>query len=187
MLTDKRFKLLFASLGLTSWLLWVILVLTEQLFQTSLQMQLEIPLWVKGVFLNVFILCLYLFFSKQIDLEEEGGDFYQLIWEAFVTGLLTTFASIILIPLIRYFQSRFDVLEANNLLIINFLYHFELGLMLLFLVSLFTKWKKLILYKKIAWVQKLWNFFEYGLAATLIYILFLLTIFIILEYLFLLF
>lgn len=168
MLTDKRFKLLFASLGLTSWLLWVILVLTEQLFQTSLQTPLEIPLWVKGVFLNVFIVCLYLFFSKQIDLEEEGGDFYKLIWEAFVTGILTTFVSIILIPLIRYFQSRFDVLEANNSLVINFLYHFELGLMLLFLVSLFTKWKKLILYKKTVWVQKLWAFFEYGLAMTLL-------------------
>ncbi len=168
MLTDKRFKLLFASLGLTSWLLWVVLVLTEQLFQTSLQTPLEIPLWVKGVFLNVFVVCLYLFFSKQIDLEEEGGDFYKLIWEAFVTGIITTFVSIILIPLIRYFQSRFDVLEANNSLIINFLYHFELGLMLLFLVSLFTKWKKLILYKKTVWVQKLWAFFEYGLAMTLL-------------------
>ncbi len=169
MLTDKRFKLLFASMGLTSWLLWVILVLTEQLFQNSFQTQLDIPLWVKGLFLNVFIVCIYLFFSKQIDLEEEGGDFYKLIWEAFVTGILTTFVSIILIPLIRYFQSRFDVLEANNLLIINFLYHFELGLMLLFLASLFTKWKKLILYKKTDWVIKLWNFFEYGLALTLIF------------------
>jgi hypothetical protein len=41
--------------------------------------------------------------------------------------------------------------------------------MLLFLVSLFTKWKKLILYKKTEWVQKLWNFFEYGLGLTLVF------------------
>lgn len=168
MLTDNRFKLLFASLGLTSWLLWVLLVLTEQLFQTSLQIPLEIPLWVKGVFLNVFIASIYLFFSKQIDLEEEGGDFYQLIWESFVTGITATAVSVVILPLIRYFQTRFDVLEANNLLILNFLYHFELGVMLVFLVSLFTKWKKLILYKKVDWVQKLWRVFEYSLVATLL-------------------
>jgi sigma-B regulation protein RsbU (phosphoserine phosphatase) len=168
MLTDHRFKTLFAALGLTSWLLWVLLVLTEQLFNASLHISLDIPLWVKGVFLNVFIVCIYLFFSKQIDLEEEGGDFYQLIWEAFVTGITATAVSVVLLPLIRYFQVRFEVLEANSLLILNFLYHLELGVMLVFLVSLFTKWKKLILYKKVVWVEKLWIIFEYCLVVSLV-------------------
>ncbi len=166
MLNENRFKLLFAALGAISWLLWVVLVLIEQLFQTY-ETPIDIPLWGKAIFLNVFIVNLYLYFSKQIDIEEDGGNFYNLIWESFVTGVTTTLISVLVVPVITYLHIRFDVIQVNNSLIINFLKHLELGFMLIFIVSLFTRWKKLILYKRTVWVQKLWIVFEYGLAATL--------------------
>lgn len=166
MFNEKKFKLLFAALGVTSWLLWVMLVMTEQLFQTY-HTHIDIPLWGKAIFLNIFIINLYLYFSKQIDIEEDGGNFYNLIWESFVTGITTMLVSVLIVPIIAYLHIRFDVIQANNSLIITFLKHLELGFMLIFIISMFTKWKKLILYKKVQWVTKLWNFFEYTLAATL--------------------
>jgi len=166
LLENEKFKKFFAIVGISNWTIWVLLVLAEE-YALSTGHWITIPIWSKALFFNIYVLAIYFYYSKQIDLEENGGNFYNLIWQSFVTGVTTTFASIVFIPLIRYLQTKFDVIEANISLILGLLYHLELGLMMFFLISLYAKWKKLILYSNADWVSRFWRYFEIGLLATL--------------------
>jgi len=73
----------------------------------------------------------------------------------------------LLIGLLFYLLSDSKLLK--NELAINFFYHINLGAIVIFLVSTFITWKGLILYQKNKRLQFTWQFFEYGLYASLLF------------------
>lgn len=117
------------------------------------------------VFLSTFILSTLFYYRYKIT-KAESINFLDLLWKVFVTGLITTIASL----MIRLFFTLFEARAiTQNPITINFFYHIYVALVVIYLVSTFVVWKRLILYQKSKNLIQLWNFFEYALILSLIF------------------
>ncbi|WP_258102655.1 GAF domain-containing SpoIIE family protein phosphatase [Marinoscillum sp. MHG1-6] len=131
-------------------------------------MTLDAPLLVPQIFLTIFILTVYFFYRLHIS-KAESVNFVDLLWRVFITGLVTSIGSLI----VRIFFIVFaDSAISQSEITINFFYSIFTGLVVIFLVSTFVVWKRLILYQKSKNLIKLWAFFEVFLAAALLFDLF---------------
>jgi len=120
--------------------------------------------YIPNIFFIIYSIALFVFYNMRIE-SAQSGNFIDLLWKIFVTGLLTTVVSLVLKSL--------DLLMGNtsliqNPLMIDFLYHIHLGLLVAFLVSTFVVWKRLVLYQKSKLLLRIWRFFEYLLLISLI-------------------
>ncbi len=162
MLTEDKSKQLFAILGITGWIALVSLLLMEQYFILNNE-RIDIPLVVKASSLNFFIFSTYIYLQKRQDLET-AIDFYKMLWGLCSTATICTFSSVI----INFFMTEISEHRSDTtFLLLNFLYQVELGLMIFFMLSIFLKWKKLILYTRIRYINKIWYIFEYLLITSL--------------------
>lgn len=99
--------------------------------------------------------------------DTESIDILDLLWRVFVTGLIATIISL----LFRFFMFRFgNSTLVQNPLIIHFIYHINIGLVILLLTSTFVVWKKLILYQKTKNLIRLWQVFQYALLISLFFV-----------------
>ena len=115
------------------------------------------------IFLTAFILSTLTYY-RYIITKAESINFIDLLWRVFITGLVTTMVSLG----IRFiFNLYADSSFIKNPLTINFFYHIYIGLVVVFLVSTFVVWKRLILYQKSKLLIRWWNIYEYILIATL--------------------
>lgn len=118
---------------------------------------------VPQIFLTLFIISTYLYYRYTIT-KAESVNFTDLLWKVFVTGLITTIISLG----IRFFFVIFENSAfSKNPITINFLYHVYIGLVVVYLVSTFVVWKRLILYQKTKSLIQLWSFFESALLFSL--------------------
>ncbi len=120
--------------------------------------------YVPNIFFMAYVIALFMFYRYRIE-SAQGGNFVELLWKIFVTGLLTTVVSLVL--------KSMDFLMGNTSLIknpimVDFLFHMHLGLLVAFLVSTYVVWKRLILYQKSKLLLGIWTIFEYLLLASLI-------------------
>ena len=117
------------------------------------------------VFLTLFIISTLAYYRYKIT-KAESVNFIDLLWQVFITGLITTLISLAI-------QSFFLLFEGNtittNEIIVNLLYHFYGGSVIVYIVSTFVVWKRLILYQKSKPLIQLWFVFEYVLYASLIF------------------
>ncbi len=89
-----------------------------------------------------------------------------MLWKVFAAGLLTTILSLS----IRFvFNILGSSALAKNILMVNFFYHLNAGLVLAFLISTFVAWKRLILYQKSKWLTSAWKIYEYALTGGLLF------------------
>ncbi|MDR6240129.1 GAF domain-containing SpoIIE family protein phosphatase [Aureibacter tunicatorum] len=116
-----------------------------------------------NAFLAFFIFFVYLFFRFNIN-RVEGINIIDLLWRVFVTGLTSTVASL-LIKAFMFFLG--NSILSNNELFLTFLYYTNIGFIIIFQISTFIVWKKLILYQKTKKLIRLWYFFEYSLFISL--------------------
>jgi sigma-B regulation protein RsbU (phosphoserine phosphatase) len=117
------------------------------------------------IFLSIFIISTLIYY-RYIITKAESVNFIDLLWRVFITGLVTTIISLG----IRFiFNLYADTSFIKNPLTINFFYHIYIGLVVIFLVSTFVVWKRLILYQKSKLLIKWWNVFEYLLFSTLLF------------------
>ena len=79
---------------------------------------------------------------------------------ASMAGLVATVTSLVVTAFMLYFEGTQLV---ENPLVIDLLYNINLGLIMVFLISTFTVWKRLILYQKTKNLVKMWYLFEYGI------------------------
>ena len=119
---------------------------------------------VPNIFFVIYAFAIFVFYRNRIE-PAQSGNFIDLLWKIFVTGLLTTVVSLVL--------KSMDFLMGNTSLIknpimIDFLFLVHLGLLVAFLVSTFVVWKRLVLYQKSKLLLRLWNIFEYMLLASLL-------------------
>ncbi|MFY0599410.1 MAG: SpoIIE family protein phosphatase [Cyclobacteriaceae bacterium] len=164
MLSDKLKIRLSFFLGLLSWLLFLFFDL-YLLFIESYQLKVNLSAVLPQVFFSSFVISSFFYF-RQIISKADSINFMDLLWRVFITGLITTIASLG----VRLF---FSIFANNNIsqnpITVNFFYHVVVGLMVLFIISTFVVWKRLILYQKSKNLIQLWSFFEYFLLASLIF------------------
>jgi phosphoserine phosphatase RsbU/P len=162
--TKAIIRLLFA-LGVISWLGLVYTDIFIVFSSTTANVKQEIPLWIPGLMLNLFIVSVFYYYRLKIE-RDEVLNFVDLLWRVFATGLVATVISLSF----RLFEYLMGNTKLTNLVVFrDFIYLVNLGLMIGFLLMAFTAWKRLILYQKSKWLLRLWMFFEVGLLLTLIY------------------
>jgi phosphoserine phosphatase RsbU/P len=163
MRTKALSRLLFAVGVIT----WVALLFTDisVVFSAKRNLPAEIPTWLPGVILNLYIIALYYYYKLKIDRDDQLS-FVDLLWRVFATGLVATVFSLIL-RLIEYLIESTALTE--NIVYQEVTYIVNLGLMVSFLLAAFTAWKRLIMYQKSKWLLRLWAFFEYALLISLLY------------------
>lgn len=146
---------------------WLALVFTDIsiVFSSKNNIKPEIPVWLPGIILNLFIVTLYYYYKFKIE-RDEILNFVDLLWRVFATGLVATVISLAL-KLIESLLGSTTL--TQHVVFIDLIYLINLPLMIGFLIMAFTAWKRLILYQKSKWLLRLWSFFEWGLLFTLIY------------------
>ena len=156
-------RLLF-TVGVITWLALVFTDLSI-LFSSVNSIKPDVPIWLPGVILNLFILSLFYYYKLKIEMDEVLN-FVDLLWRVFATGLIATVTSLAL-RLVEFLLN--DTKLTTHIVFKDLIYLINLGLMLGFLMMAFSAWKRLILYQKSKWLLRLWAFFEFGLLVTLIY------------------
>ena len=153
MRTKAITRLLF-SVGVITWLA---LVLTDLSIQVSSANNIkpEVPVWLPGVILNLFILALFYYYKLKIE-RDEVLNFVDLLWRVFATGLIATVTSLA-IRLVEFLLN--DTKLTTHIIFMDLIYMINLGLMVGFLMMAFSAWKRLILYQKSKWLLRLWAFF----------------------------
>ena len=160
MASDKAISRIVLTVSILSWLALVFTDLTL-LFSRNTEVSTgitdEIPLVLRGI----YFIALFLFFKYRIE-KAESLNFVDLLWRVFVTGLLTTIASLSL--------KSVDLIIgklAENTFVVNLFYLINIGLAASFIISTLIVWKRLILYQKSKLLLRGWIIFEYGLFISL--------------------
>lgn len=148
-------------------LLWIVFMVSDifVMFGTKSNIDSGFSHNLPVIFFNLFIGAIYLFYKFRIG-KAETVNFTDLLWRIFVTGLISTIVSLILkLFLVALESTRL----SSDLLLLDFIYLINLGLITIFLVSTFIVWKRLILYQKTKFLVRIWNTFEYTLLFSLAY------------------
>lgn len=162
---SKKFKIrLSLALGILSWLLFSFFD-TYFIILDRYEMKEAFAELVPQVFLSLFILS-SLFYYRYVITKADSVHFMDLLWRVFITGLVTTLFSLAIRLLFNLFAETSFI---TNPVTVNFFYHIYVGLVLLFLISTFVAWKRLILYQKSKSLIRFWDIFEYLLYAALVF------------------
>jgi len=146
---------------------WLTLVFTDisVLFSSVNNIKPDIPIWLPGIILNLFILSIFYYYKLKIE-RDDVLNFVDLLWRVFATGLVATVVSLAL----RLAENLLGSTKLTTHVVFkDLIYMINLGLMVGFLLMAFTVWKRLILYQKSKWLLRLWAFFEVGILLTLLY------------------
>lgn len=161
--TSVKSKAIIRLAFLVSLVTWVALVFIELAILLSSVNGLppDVPAWVRGLALNLFILSLFYYYKFKIE-KDEALTFVDLLWKVFATGLIATVASLVL----RFFIFLLgDTGLTSSVFFIDIIYLANVGLLISFLLTAYTAWKRLILYQKSKWQLRIWQFFELALLA----------------------
>ncbi len=164
MLNNRFFARLGLILSIISWLSLVVIDLLL-LFSQTTNMRAGISIDLSYAFLDVFIFSLFLFFRYRIG-KADNFNFLDMLWRVFVTGLVATILSLLVQGFIIFLEGT---KLSTNPLIMSLFYHINIGLVLIFLMSTFIVWKRLILYQKSKVLVRFWNVFEYLLLISVFY------------------
>lgn len=151
----------------TAILCWVGLTIVDPViyFELKNNVNTGIPKFLSGLFLTGYIIALYFHYQRRLA-DTDNLNFVDLLWRVFVTGLIATIISVFL----QFFLSFFSGSKlAEHWLLLNFLYHINIGLILAFVISTFLVWKKLVLYQKTKSLLNTWKIFEYAFLGSLLF------------------
>ncbi len=114
---------------------------------------------------SLFVFLTFIYYRFVIT-KADSLNFTDLLWKVFITGLVTTLISLG-IQAFFYVFANSSIVESP--LTINFFYNILVGLVMIFMISTFVVWKRLILYQKSKNLLQLWSFFEFALAGALVF------------------
>ena len=143
MLTNKLKIRLSLLAGILSWLLFTFFDL-YLLFVEKYELNVNLSEVLPQIFLTTLIVST-LFFYRYTITKADSVNFIDLLWRVFITGLVTTIGSLLIRSFFYVFRNS---TITENALTINFLYNILIGLVVIYLVSTFVVWKRLILYQK---------------------------------------
>lgn len=162
---NKAITRLLFTVGVITWLALLFTDISIVFSSTHSMIKSDIPLWLPGVLLNLFIVSLFYYYKFKIE-RDEILNFVDLLWRVFATGLVATVISLAL-RLGAHLLGQTKL--TTHVVFLDLIYMINLGLMVGFLVMAFTAWKRLILYQKSKWLLRVWAFFEIGLLFSLLY------------------
>lgn len=144
---------------------WVAMSFTDLtiLFAKENDLPPGIEEYIPNLFYFTYTLALFAFYRYRVE-RAEDLNFIDLLWRIFVTGLITTVASLA-IKSIDLIMGGSKLMEYKVVIDLQFLIH--LGLLIAFLVSTIVVWKRLILYQKSKFLLRTWSVFEYSIFASL--------------------
>ncbi len=151
---------------LVSLVTWVALVFIELsiLLSSINSLTPDVPVWVRGLALNLFIVSLFYYYKFKIEFDE-SLTFIDLLWKVFATGLIATVASLVF----RFFIFILgDTTLTSSVFFIDIIYLANVGLLISFLLTAYTAWKRLILYQKSKWLIRTWQVFELAMLAGIV-------------------
>lgn len=159
----KRAIGLIVSISVLAWLVLLAMNLII-LFSAANHITSIVPMALPRLAFVTFSLTVFAYCHWKLS-STETANFSDLLWQVFVTGMITAAISL----LVRVFFMIFSNSSiAENPLTINFFYHVNIALIVVFSVSTFLVWKRLVLYQKSRSLLRLWKVFEYALLVTLI-------------------
>jgi phosphoserine phosphatase RsbU/P len=161
---SKAISRILFSVGVITWLALLFTDISILLSSVN-NIRPDVPVWLPGIILNLFIVSLFYYYKIKIE-RDEVLNFVDLLWRVFATGLIATVVSLGL-RLIEYLLG--DTTLTRHIVFKDLVYIINLGLMIGFLMMAFAAWKRLILYQKSKWLLRLWAFFEIGLLISLVY------------------
>ncbi|HEY9008160.1 GAF domain-containing SpoIIE family protein phosphatase [Ohtaekwangia sp.] len=164
MRTKAITRLLFL-VGVITWLALLFTDISIVFSSSNANIKQELPTWLPGVILNLYILSVFYYFKLKIE-RDDVLNFVDLLWRVFATGLVFTVISLGL-RLLEFLMGSTRL--TTNVVFKDLIYLINLALMIGFLLMAFTAWKRLILYQKSKWLIRLWAFFEIGLLLSLLY------------------
>lgn len=156
-----RITVVFAIICWLGLLFSDLFLLFAEFNQVNAGITKEIPI----LFLDLFFVFVFINYRLRVQ-KAESINFIDLLWRVFSTGLVASLVQMV-VGLIFYLLSSNKLLQ--NPLAINFFYHINLAVIVLFLISTFIVWKRLILYQKNRRLQLFWKFFEYILLASILF------------------
>src|SRR5689334_1479157 len=76
---------------------WLVLAFSDVtiLFSNLKGLNPDVPTWLPGVMLDLFVICQFYFYKFRIE-RDESLNFTDLLWKVFATGLITTVVSLAL-------------------------------------------------------------------------------------------
>ncbi len=150
--------------ALLSWLLFSAFDIYF-LFIEKYEINVNLSPLVPRIFFALFVVSTFSYYRLKV-IKADSVNFIDLLWKIFMTGLVTTIGALA----IRFLKLAFSTTSlGQNPVMINLLYHFLIGMMVVFLISSMVVWKRLILYQKSKTLLQLWNFFEYALILSLLF------------------
>ncbi|MFN3403422.1 MAG: GAF domain-containing SpoIIE family protein phosphatase [Cytophagaceae bacterium] len=157
-ISSKKFYFIYISLAVLSWLVLLSgdLLTLYSLHHPTFDFSIS-GTW-RNTFLSIFFLLVFLIFKIEIG-KKRGTNFIEMLWQVFIIGGITVLVSLVIKFLINFFQTPE---LKNNEIFVNFIYHVNIGLILIFLANGFYVWKKMILYQKTKTLNILWHVFEYA-------------------------
>lgn len=164
MLSSKNIQRIAFLLALLVWLLMVAADLIGLFYTARRSTVVGVPEWVPQLLMAAFMFLLYLYFRNSVG-KADSVNFIDLLWRVFVTGLLATLASLTLFGVQRAI-SGYRI--SQEILLQYFFYHINVALVLMFLISTFVVWKRLILYQKTKSLLRFWHGYEYLLLFSMI-------------------
>lgn len=165
-----RAKALSRLLFVIGVITWIALLFTDLsvVFSAKNGLPQEIPTWLPGIILNLYLLTLYYYYKFKIDRDEQLN-FVDLLWRVFAAGLIATVISLLLRLVENLFGAATPDGNFFSLAYKEVIYLINLALLSSFLLASFASWKRLILYQKSKWLLRGWSFFEYALLIALLY------------------
>jgi len=112
----------------------------------------------------IYVIALFTFYKVRVAIADRLN-LIELLWKIFVTGMLTTVVSLSIRSLDFVFEGTQLI---KNVLMVDFLFLINLGLLTAFLIATFVVWKRLILYQKNKRLLLSWSIFEYTLFGSIL-------------------
>ncbi|GAA4830756.1 SpoIIE family protein phosphatase [Algivirga pacifica] len=148
----RKVSIVMAAIG---WILLLGIGLREQYADFVTPTLAPLPAYFKGVCLFLFVAGIYIFSS--IELKKKELDFSHIFWTLFVVAFITAFLSVMVNFFMYFFEeARWSVHPFWY----GSFFYVEYGAMIVYLVTVFVAWKRLILYGKGRFVQYSWICFE---------------------------
>lgn len=146
---------------------WLIVNLLEilELIAVRSSMDLGLPNYLPVLLMDIFYLLVVIFYHYKIS-KPEGGNFVDLLWRVFATGLI---AAIVALGIQLFYNSLEGSALRSNIFLNTFLGNLDKSVISAFLISTFMAWKKLILYQKNKQVVFFWKAFETMVIASIFF------------------
>ncbi|HYG40388.1 MAG TPA: PP2C family protein-serine/threonine phosphatase [Cytophagales bacterium] len=157
-------KVIIKTCVLVAIVSWTALLLFDLIFIVGrdINVNFSFPEYINEIFLSLYSLAIFVYFKSKLE-QGDNVNFLELLWSSFFTGLVTT-----ILALLFKLDAFIPMNLMKNIYVVNILYHILISFVIIFLISSFIAWKRLILFQKSSILLNIWYLFEISLIASIL-------------------